>query len=94
MKHDFYVYYKVPAEHSQPVRALVDRILHDVRAETGISGALLRRRDDPATWMEMYPEVADADGFEKKLAEIVARHAFDKAVPAGIRRWTEVFRPF
>lgn len=94
MNHHFYVYYKVPEEHSQPVHALVERILRDVRAETGISGTLLRRRDDPQTWMEVYPDIADADGFEKKLAEILARHAFEKAVPAGIRRWTEVFRPF
>lgn len=93
MNHDIYVYYKVPAEHSQPVRSLVDRILRDVRAETGVSGTLLRRRDDAATWMEVYPNIADADAFEKKLADIVARHAFEQAVPAGIRRWTEVFRP-
>jgi len=92
--HDFYVYYKVPEEHAQQVRALVDRILHDVRAETGISGNLLRRRDDPQTWMEVYAGIADADGFERKLAEIVSRHAFEAAVPADIRRWTEVFRPF
>lgn len=90
----YYVYYKVPQDRAAEVRDIVERVIRDIHAETGIAGRLLRRRDDPSTWMEVYENVADAQSFERTLASVLARHGFDRALPAGTKRVTEVFQPF
>jgi hypothetical protein len=89
-----YVYYKVARGDDAAVRALVDAVQTDVRRATGIAGRLLRRRDDPATWMEVYEGVADAEAFEHALDSALARHAFASVLPAGGARHTERFVTF
>lgn len=64
---DFYVYYKVAPAHRDAARAAVDALLAAVQDATGVRGALSRRVDDPLTWMESYPAVADAIVFEAAL---------------------------
>jgi hypothetical protein len=85
----YYVWYRVlaaPAEAQRAVAALQD----DLARRTGIRGRVLMRRDDPATWMEIYEDVAAPAQFEPALAAAVERHraadfAHDRA------RHTETF---
>ena len=69
----YYVWYRVlaaPAEAQRAVAALQD----DLATHTGIRGRVLTRRDDPATWMEIYEDVAAPAQFEPALAAAVERH--------------------
>jgi len=85
----YYVWYRVVAAHTAARRA-VKALQDDLAAQTGIRGRVLVRRDDPATWMEIYEDVATPAQFEPALAAAVARHraadfAHDRA------RHTETF---
>ena len=77
---NFYVYYRV-AEEAADARAVIDALMKDVEARTGISGRLLARCDDSATWMEIYESVADAPAFASALdACVLANGAADVAI--------------
>src|SRR5262245_18314781 len=80
---NYYVYYKVPAERTAALRALVAQLFDEVKRQTGIKGRWLRRRDDPATYMEIYEGVKDAKAFEALLEREGAK--------LGVPRKLEVF---
>jgi Domain of unknown function (DUF4936) len=86
-----FVYYRVADANESAVRERVGAILADVRAATGVQGRLLRRRDDPATWMEVYEPVPETEAFEHALDAALARHRFDALLAPGTARHTERF---
>jgi uncharacterized protein DUF4936 len=94
MKLSYYIYYRVPAENAERARATVGVIQKDLSDMTGISGRLLRRRDDETTWMEIYENVASAERFEAELAELVERHGLVALLAPGSSRKREIFRSF
>ena len=91
---NYYIYYRVAPPGAARVRAVVDAVQSALRQETGIQGTLLRRDDDPSTWMEIYEAVADPPGFEAALARLLAQHSFDSCMAADARRHTERFTLF
>lgn len=91
MSVSLFVYYRVASGQDSAVRDRVAAIHADVLAATGVRGRLLRRRDDPATWMEIYEPVPDADLFEKALDAALVRHGFASLLAAGDVRHTERF---
>lgn len=94
MKLSYYVYYKVPARSSDEARAAVGALQRELAEATGSTGRLLRRRDDPTTWMEVYENVPDPAQFEEKLAQLVERHRVSALLAPGSSRRQEVFRSF
>ena len=89
----FYIYYRVPAQNSQPIRAAVNDLQRALMAKTGVAGQLLCRHDDPRTWMEIYENVPDADAFLSVLGGELERLRFDELLGRGSSRQTEIFRP-
>jgi hypothetical protein len=85
----YYIYYRV----AQPVRAqsLVRDIQSAVKSRSGIAGRLLRKRDDPATWMEIYEGVDDAPHFEQNLVSVVQAADFASVMEPGGTRHMECF---
>lgn len=79
----YYVYYRVATAQEARLRAAVERMQAALRSETGIAGRLLRRRDDPQTWMEVYENVDDATRFEAALNAAMAHAGLDALLPAG-----------
>ena len=79
----YYIYYRV----AQPAQAhaLVLQIQAALKTKTGIDGRLLRKRDDPSTWMEIYEGVGDFDGFEQCLAAAVQATNFADVLVSGVR---------
>ncbi len=69
---NYYVYYRVDAAYVDSIRSRVQELLSTVKAKTGIQGRWMRRRDDPATYMEVYEGVADDAAFEALLARETA----------------------
>lgn len=85
----YYAYYRVARPDAAD--ALVRGIFAEVRRRTGIAGRLLTRRDDPATWMEVYAGVEDPRAFEHSLAAAVLAADFAAVVESGSTRKTECF---
>ena len=90
----YYVYYRVPPENTDRARAAVAAIQRELSGGSGVAGRLLRRRDDAATWMEIYEKVPDPARFEALLAGLVERHALSPLLAPGSSRKQEVFRDF
>lgn len=86
-----YVYYRVASDDAG-ARAAITALLAAVEAETGVAGRLLARCDDPATWMEIYKPVADADAFARQLDQLARRHGAP-AITGDGRRHVECFAP-
>jgi hypothetical protein len=85
----FYIYYRV----AQPTQALalVQHIQALLINKTGIAGRLLRKHDDPSTWMEIYEGVGDIEPFEQCLAAAVQATDFTTVLVADGVRHLECF---
>ena len=64
---NYYVYYRVDLARLNELRAAVEALFRVVERETGIRGRWMHRRDDPATYMEVYEGVRDEVAFEALL---------------------------
>ena len=94
MKLNFYIYYRVPVQNAERARVTVNEVQRELSGIAGISGRLLRRRDDETTWMEIYENVQDGARFEAELASLVERHGLAALLVPGSSRKQEVFRAF
>lgn len=91
---NYYVYYRVLTAETARARAVVEAVQAVLGEDTGIRGRLLRRSDDPSTWMEIYEDVADPPRFEAALERLLAQHGFEACLAPDSRRHTERFTPF
>ena len=89
MTASLFVYFKCPAD--ADVVAPVGAMQNHLARECGVRGRLMRRRDDPTTWMEIYEDIGDFDRFEAHLAAAVARHRIEALLRPGERRHAERF---
>jgi hypothetical protein len=64
---NYYIYYKVPPERVAALRPMVEALFSIIESQAGVRGRWMRRRDDPATYMEVYEGVADERAFEALL---------------------------
>jgi hypothetical protein len=69
----YFVWYRVAGDACE-ARAAVTAMMLDVAIECGVVGRLMKRADDPGTWMEVYEAVDDPAQFEHALADALARH--------------------
>ena len=65
------------------VRAGVERLFTVIDRECGVRGRWMHRRDDPATYMEVYEGVKDTAKFEAVLSR--------ESAGLGLQRRTELF---
>jgi hypothetical protein len=88
---NYYIYYRVAPSDAARARTVVDAVQSALRQDTGIQGKLLRRDDDPSTWMEIYEAVADRPRFEAALERLLAQYNFGACLAHDARRHTERF---
>ena len=74
---------KVDAKRLAEVRAGVERLFAAVERECGVRGRWMHRRDDAATYMEVYEDVKDSAKFEAVLQR--------ESAGLGLQRRTELF---
>lgn len=91
MSPNYYVYYRVAPDQAERARSVVAALQDDVLRQTGVRGRLMHRRDDPATWMEIYEGISDEPAFDASLAAAVERGRFSSVLAAGSKRVTEIF---
>jgi len=80
---NYYVYYKVDPGRVAELRRAVTDLFGLIEKQFGVRGRWLRRRDDPATYMEVYEGVSDDSAFEALLEREGAK--------LGLQRRLEVF---
>ena len=80
---NYYVYYKVDPARVAELRAVVERLFAALERDCGVRGRWMHRRDDPATYMEVYEGVTDGVLFDL----VLLRETKDFPVP----RKTELF---
>jgi len=77
---NYYVYYRVEPARLVTLRTDIDVLLGRIQKESGIRGRWLRRRDDPATYMEVYEGVTDDGKFEDLLEREAAALGLERRV--------------
>jgi hypothetical protein len=87
----YYIYYRLHPQTLAAAREQVAALLRAVEARCGVPGRVLRKRDEPALWMEIYDGVRDAAGFEVAMLEEVARLGFESLLAPGSARRIERF---
>ena len=79
----YYVYYTVEVGRVASLQEEVRQLFRSIEAASGVRGRWMRRRDEPATYMEVYEDVVDELAFEALLAR--------EAAPLGLQRHVERF---
>ena len=64
---NYYVYYKIEPQRLEELRRAVEGLFDVVERKFGVRGRWMRRRDDPATYMEVYEDVEGGKAFEALL---------------------------
>ena len=82
----YYVYYRADAASLPRVARAAAALLDAIERSTGVRGRWMRRRDDPATCMEVYEDIVDETAFEAALAELTRSWS-----PLGLERHIERF---
>jgi hypothetical protein len=77
---NYYVYYRVDAARLEMVRFSIQELFKVIERETGVRGRWMRRRDDPATYMEVYEGVADDRKFEALLEREAAKLKLERKI--------------
>ena len=76
----YYVYYRVQADRVASLPDEVRHLFRVVEEATGVRGRWLRRRDEPATYMEVYEDVRDEAAFEALLGRESAKLGLERHV--------------
>ena len=88
----FYIYYRVDPAKAAVCELRIRELLASVRKATGISGQLMKKRDESNLWMEVYENVADEAKFEWELAEAAGRLKVQEFLLPGAQRYLECFK--
>jgi hypothetical protein len=87
---NFYVWYRV--ERDDPDTEIAVRgMMARLACRSGIPGQLLKKRDEPRLWMEVYADVPDPDGFARLMDQKVDE--FDLGMFIDGNRRVEAFLP-
>ncbi len=91
MSSSVYVYYRVDPERVSQAQVAIEALVTHVSGAADTAGRLLRRDNDPHTWLEVYEPVHDFDKFHIALTAGVERHGVEKFLQTGSVRVLERF---
>lgn len=92
MSASYFIWYRVHADQvgvASDAESVVRAMMGRLACRAGVVGRLLKKRDEPATWMEVYEGVGDGALFERELARAVDE--YDVEMFCVDRRHTECF---
>jgi quinol monooxygenase YgiN len=75
---NYYVYYRVDPARRDELRRAIENLFSAIEKETGVRGRWMHRRDEPATFMEVYEGVTDERAFEALLERETAALDLDR----------------
>lgn len=91
MAYSYYIYYRVDPDKTDACEPKVRELLAAVKDATGVSGRLLKKRNEPLLWMEIYENVSDAEQFELELSGAVVKLGVQAFLQPGSGRRPECF---
>ena len=77
---NYYVYYRVDTGRLGSLRIEIEKLFEKIQKDFGVRGRWMHRRDDEATYMEVYEGVKDEQAFEAVLAREGAVLALERKV--------------
>lgn len=83
MSTHYYVWYRVQAGSEAAAETAVRGMQARLACRSGVAGRLLKKRDTPETWMEIYENVAEPKGFERQMQELVERYDVEMFLDGG-----------
>lgn len=86
---NFYVWYRVEQDDKETETA-VRGMMARMACRSGVGGQLLKKRDEPRLWMEVYRDVADPEGFQRLMAQ--KADEFDLGMFIDGERRVEIFQ--
>ena len=69
------------------------QVIAEIESSIGVTGRVLRKRGEPALWMEIYEDVIDTNLFDATLTQCLLRLNFERFLQPGTTRKTEHFDP-
>jgi hypothetical protein len=84
----YYVWYRVRADERE-TETVIRYMMARLACRSGVTGRLLKKREEARLWMEVYEGVADPAAFERLLAQAVAE--FDVEMFCADSRHGECF---
>lgn len=85
----YYIYYRVSPKNAAEAETLVRSMQARLACRSGVGGRLLKKRDEPGLWMEIYEDVDEPERFERLLDQAVDE--FDLAMFLDGQRHVECF---
>ena len=89
----YFIYYKVDLAKAEAALPAIHAALDDIERACGLRGRLMRRTDEPSTWMEVYDRVENPEALERAVDAAVAKHELQRFLKPGTRRMFEKFEP-
>lgn len=89
----YFIYYKVDLARADAALPAINAALDDIERECGLRGRLMRRTDEPSTWMEVYDHIENPEALERAVERAVAKHGLERFLKPGTRRMFEKFQP-
>ena len=77
MPHTYCVWYRVKDADDREAETVVRALQARLGCRTGVTGRLLKKRDAPNTWMELYEGVRDVKAFERQLQALTDQFDVD-----------------
>ena len=87
----YYVYYRVDPNDTPTLETLVASMQSRLKCQTGVVGRLLKKREDPLLWMEIYENVENPAQFEDALSRIVDKFEIEMFLAGYASRKIECF---
>lgn len=88
---NLYVYYRVDPTRRDALRAAIHTLFDAVAQTHGIRGRWMCRRDDPATYMEIYADVEDVTALAAFIEQVCERTGFERLLVDAGARHAEIF---
>lgn len=70
MSFAYYIWYRVRADERE-TETVIRHMMSRLACRSGVAGRLLKKREEPCLWMEVYEGIADPDAFALLLARAV-----------------------
>lgn len=91
MAYSYYIYYRVAPHQAETCEARVRELLTAIQQITTVTGRLLKKRNEPLLWMEVYENIGDDTKFELELAHAATRLKLGECLQDGSARRSECF---
>lgn len=90
MRH-YYIYYRIAPAQASATGAAVQFMQKQIAAQLKIHGRLLKKRDEPNLWMEIYEDISDSAEFEAALSAAENQSGIAGLLSPGDKRHIECF---